>query len=50
MKSVMKKAMSVMLLLALTVTLNAGFIGTIPRTGGGISPMSDMPGPTDFQF
>lgn len=38
----MKKAMSVMLLLALTFTLNIGVVGTIPQgDNGGIAPMSD---------
>lgn len=38
----MKKAMSVILLLALTLTLNTGVIGTIPPVdNGGIAPMSD---------
>lgn len=51
MKKAVKKAMSVMLLLALTVTLNAGVFGTFPQGGdGGIAPMSDMPGPTDFEI
>lgn len=51
MKKAVKKAMSVMLLLALTVTLNAGIVGTFPSgDDGGIAPMSDMPGPTDFEY
>lgn len=51
MKKAVKKAMSVMLLLALTVTLNAGVVGTIPQNDdGGIAPLSDMPSPTDFQY
>lgn len=51
MKKAVRKAMSVMLLLALTVTLNAGVAGTLPQVDdGGIAPMSDMPGPGGFQF
>lgn len=51
MKKAVKKAMSVMFVLALTLTLNAGVIGTLPQVNdGGIAPMSDMPGPTDIQF
>lgn len=51
MKKAVKKAMSVMFLLALTVTLNAGVVGTIPQDdNGGIAPLSDMPGPTGFQY
>lgn len=51
MKKAVQKAMSVMLLLALTVTLNAGVVGTIPQVDdGGIAPMSDMPSPTDFEY
>lgn len=51
MKKAFKKAMSVMFLLALTVTLNAGVVGTIPQgDNGGIAPLSDMPGPTGFQY
>lgn len=42
MKNAVKKAMSVMFLLALTVTLNVGVAGTIP-TGddSGIAPLHD---------
>lgn len=51
MKKAFKKAMSVMFLLALTVTLNVGAIGTIPQgDNGGIAVMSDEPGPTAFEF
>lgn len=42
MKKAVKKAMSVMLLFALTITLNAGIVGTLPQVdNGGVSPMSD---------
>ncbi len=42
MKKAVKKAMSVMFLLALTVTLNAGVVGTIPQDdNGGIAPLHD---------
>lgn len=51
MKKAVKKAMSVMLLLALTVTLNAGVFGTFPQgDNGGISVMSDEPGPGGFEY
>lgn len=51
MKKAVQKAMSVMLLLALTVTLNAGVIGTIPQVDdGGIAPMSDEPSYTEIHF
>lgn len=50
MKNVVKKVMSVVLLLALTVTLNAGVVGSFPQFDGGIVPLSDMPGPTDIQY
>ncbi len=51
MKNVVKKVMSVVLLLALTVTLNAGVVGSFPQFGnGGVAPMSNMPGPTDFEY
>lgn len=51
MKNVVKKVMSVVLLLALTVTLNSGIVGSFPQyDNGGIAPLSDMPGPTDFQY
>ncbi len=51
MKKAVKKAMSVMFVLALTLTLNAGVIGTLPQVNdGGISVMSDMPSPTGFQY
>lgn len=51
MKKAVKKAMSVMFVLALTLTLNAGVIGTLPQVNdGGIAPMSDMPGPTGFEY
>lgn len=42
MKNAVKKIMSIMFLLALTVTLNAGVVGTIPQgDDSGIAPMSD---------
>lgn len=42
MKKMFKKAMGVMFLFALTVTLNAGVIGTIPQgDDDGIMPMHD---------
>lgn len=51
MKKVLKKAMSVLLLLGLTVTLNAGVIGTLPPVDeGGISVLSDDTPFTEFQF
>ena len=51
MKKAFKKAMSVMFLLALTVTLNAGVVGTIPQgDNGGITVLSDEPSPTEFHF
>lgn len=51
MKKVIKKAMSIMFLLAITVTLNTGVVGTLPQVdNGGIAPMSDMPSPTDIQY
>lgn len=51
MKKAVKKAMSVMLLLALTVTLNAGVVGSFPQAGDtGIAPLSDMPGPGGIQY
>lgn len=51
MKKAVKKAMSVMLLLALTVTLNAGVFGTFPQgDNGGISVMSDDLPYTEFQY
>lgn len=51
MKKAFKKAMSVMFLLALTVTLNAGVVGTIPQDdNGGIAVLSDEPSPGAFQF
>lgn len=51
MKNVVKKLVGVMFLLALTVTLNSGFLGTLPQVNvGGIAPMSDMPGPTDIEY
>lgn len=51
MKKAVKKAMSVMLLLALTVTLNAGVLGSFPQVGeGGIAPMSDGLPYTEIQF
>lgn len=51
MKKSVKKAMSIMFLLALTVTLNAGVVGTIPHgDDGGIAVMSDMPSPPAFEF
>ena len=44
-------AMSVILLLALTITLNAGVVGTFPQgDNGGIVPLSDMPSPGAIQF
>lgn len=49
MKKAVKKAMSVMLLLALTVTLNAGVVGTFPSGDeGGIAPMCDADPITEF--
>lgn len=49
MKKAFKKAMSVMFLLALTVTLNAGVIGTIPQgEDDGIIPMHDLDLDTDL--
>lgn len=51
MKKVIKKAMSIMFLLAITVTLNTGVVGTLPQVdNGGIAPLSDMPGPTGFDY
>ncbi|MDE6983741.1 MAG: hypothetical protein K2O99_04290 [Lachnospiraceae bacterium] len=51
MKKVLKKAMSVLLLLGLTVTLNAGVIGTLPPVDeGGISVLSDEPSPSELHF
>lgn len=51
MKKAVKKAMSVMLLLALTVTLNAGVVGTLPPVDdGGIAPLSDDLPFTDIHF
>lgn len=51
MKKAVKKAMSIMFLLALTVTLNAGVVGTIPHgDDGGIAPMHDMELDTDIHF
>lgn len=51
MKKAVKKIMSVMLLLALTVTLNAGVIGTLPPVDdGGVAPLSDDTPFTEFQF
>ncbi len=51
MKKAVKKAMSVMFVLALTLTLNAGVIGTLPQVNdGGIAPMSNMPGPTGIEY
>lgn len=51
MKKAVKKAMSVMLLLALTLTLNAGVVGTFPQVGdGGIAPLSDVPGPGGIEY
>lgn len=48
---IMKKAMSVILLLALTITLNAGVVGTFPQgDNGGIVPLSDMPSPGAIQY
>lgn len=42
MKNAVKKAMSVMFLLALTVTLNVGAVGTFPNgDDGGIAPQHD---------
>ncbi len=49
MKKSVKKAMSVMLLFALTVTLNAGVVGTLPQDdNGGIIPMHDLDIETNF--
>lgn len=51
MKKIVKKALSVMFLLALTVTLNAGVVGTLPQIDeSGISPLSDMPSPTAIEY
>lgn len=51
MKKVIKKAMSIMFLLAITVTLNTGVVGTLPQVdNGGIAPLSDEPGPGAFEF
>lgn len=52
MKKAIKKAASIMFLLALTVTLNAGVIGTIPpqNDNGGVAPMHDLDIETDFYF
>lgn len=51
MKKAIKKAMSIMFLLAITVTLNTGVVGTLPQVdNSGIAPMSDMPSPTDIQY
>ena len=51
MKKAVKKAMSVMLLFALTVTLNVGIVGTLPQIdNGGISVMSDEPSPTEIEY
>lgn len=51
MKNAVKKVMSVMLLFALTVTLNAGVIGTLPQVdNGGITVMSDMESPTAIEY
>lgn len=51
MKNAVKKAMSVMFLLALTVTLNAGVVGTLPQVDdSGVAPLSDELGPTGFQY
>lgn len=45
----MKKAMSVILLLALTFTLNIGVVGTIPQgDNGGIAPLHDLDLDTDL--
>lgn len=51
MKKIVTKAMSVMFLFALTVTLNAGVVGTIPQgDDSGIAVMSDEPSYTDIQW
>ena len=51
MKKAVKKAMSVMLLFSLTVTLNAGVVGTLPQVdGGGVAPLSDAEPVTEFHF
>lgn len=51
MKKAIKKAMSIMFLLAITVTLNTGVVGTLPQVdNGGIAPLSDEPGPTEIEF
>lgn len=51
MKKAIKKAMSIMFLLAITVTLNTGVVGTLPQVdNGGISTLSDEPGPGAFEF
>lgn len=51
MKKMVTKAMSVMFLFALTVTLNAGVVGTIPQgDNGGIAPLHDMDLETELLF
>jgi len=51
MKKIVKKALSVMFLLALTVTLNAGVVETLPQIDeSGISVLSDEPSYTEIQF
>ncbi len=50
MKNVVKKVMSVVLLLALTVTLNAGVVGSFPQFDGGVAPLSDDLPYTEIQF
>ena len=51
MKKAVKKAMSVMLLLALTVTLNTGAVETLPQVDdSGVMPMHDMELDTVIHF
>lgn len=52
MKKFVKKAFNVMLLLALTLTLNAGVVGTIPQTDdeAGIMPMHDLDLDSEFHI
>lgn len=46
MKKTMKKPMNALLSLALTLILGAAVV--VPVTGGGISPMSDLPPVLEF--
>jgi len=51
MKKMVTKAMSVMFLFALAVTLNAGVVGTIPQgDDGGIMPLHDLELDTEIEF